>query len=244
MNEYYVRQVATQEKEIETIKERTISLKLSDADCERIARKAGLGGITVSQLLQNFIGDLVDGTYSNGSDERYRAEQWYERCWFSWVNEDSLLHYLLDWGHDVDDFLTVYDELKNFEANPLEYSEEVEELEEGEKLWFEEEYQDYIGEYLEKNKEEQKEVDLEKEIDLCREWLKDLEQLKGNYHDNKYYESLNYFEDQFEKGTDPTKLMNGMEEIFRIPMINDKQYNQKYQEVIELYRKISDSRKF
>lgn len=243
MNEYYARQVATQEKEIETIKERLISLKLSDADCERIARKAGLGGITVSQLLQNFIGDLVDGTYSNGSDERDMADQWYERCWFSWVNEDSLLHYLLYWDYDVEDFLTVYDEVKNFETNPSEYSEEVEELQEGENLWFQEEYQDYIDKYLEKNKENKK-FELEKEIELCRKWLKDLEKLKGNYHDDKYYESLNYFKEQFEKGIDLVKLMNGMEEIFRIPMINDEEYNEKNPEVIQLYRKISDSRKF
>jgi hypothetical protein len=71
-----------QEKEIGTIKERTITLKLSDADCERIAKKAGEHGLTVGMLLENFIGDLIDGTYSNGSDERDRAEQWFERCWF------------------------------------------------------------------------------------------------------------------------------------------------------------------
>lgn len=80
-----------QKKEIETIKERTIKLNLSDADCERIAEKAGKHGITVSTLLENFIGDLVDGTYSNGSDERYRAEQWFERCWFEIFLKKQLL---------------------------------------------------------------------------------------------------------------------------------------------------------
>ena len=59
-----------QEKEIQTIKERTITLKLSDADVERISNKAERHGLTVSELLENFIGDLVGGTYSNGSDER------------------------------------------------------------------------------------------------------------------------------------------------------------------------------
>jgi len=33
-----------QEKEIKTIKNRSITIKLSDADCERISKKAGLGG--------------------------------------------------------------------------------------------------------------------------------------------------------------------------------------------------------
>ena len=78
-----------QQKEIKTIKERSITLKLSDADCERIAVKAGKHGLTVGVLLQNFIGDLVDGTYSNGSDERAMAERWLERCWFGMFPEET-----------------------------------------------------------------------------------------------------------------------------------------------------------
>ena len=63
-------------KEIETVKERTLVLKLSDADCDRILQKAASHGMTVSGLLESFIGDLVDGTFTNGSDERYLAEDW------------------------------------------------------------------------------------------------------------------------------------------------------------------------
>lgn len=177
MNEYYKKQAERQKQEIETIRERTITLKLSDADCERISRKAGLGGQTVGELLENFIGDLVDGTYSNGSDERDRAEHWYERCWFSWMNDDTLLHHLLEYGHDVDDFLTVYDELKYFETNPQAFADEIAELEDGEKLWFQEEYQSYIDEFLEAHKDVK--LEIEKEVEQCRKWLKEMQNLKG-----------------------------------------------------------------
>ena len=44
-----------QEKEIATIKERTIYLNLSDADCKRISTYAAKANITVSQLLESFI---------------------------------------------------------------------------------------------------------------------------------------------------------------------------------------------
>ena len=44
-------------KEIETIKERILVLKLSDADCDRILQKAASHGMTVSGLLESFIGD-------------------------------------------------------------------------------------------------------------------------------------------------------------------------------------------
>lgn len=72
-----------QQEEIETIRSRTIEVKLSDADVKRISEKAAAHGLTVGELIENFIGDLVCGTYSNGSDERMYAEQWFERCWLS-----------------------------------------------------------------------------------------------------------------------------------------------------------------
>lgn len=85
----------SQKEEIKTIKERNIVLNLSDKDCERVSRKAAAVGLTVSELLENFIGDLVAGTYSNGSDERAIANEWFERCWFSLEPDKSFLRYLI-----------------------------------------------------------------------------------------------------------------------------------------------------
>lgn len=78
-----------QREEIETIRERTITLNLSEADMERIRKKAGDAGLTVSELLENFVGDLIDGTYSNGSDERMYAQRWFDRCWFAMSSDDK-----------------------------------------------------------------------------------------------------------------------------------------------------------
>lgn len=83
-----------QKKEIETIRERKITVKLSDADCDRLARKCGEHGLTIGELIENFVGDLVGGTYSNGSDERDYADQWFERCWFGMFPEPTLLNHL------------------------------------------------------------------------------------------------------------------------------------------------------
>ena len=66
-----------QQKEIETIRERKITVKLSDADCDRLARKCGEHGLTIGELIENFVGDLVGGTYSNGSDIVYVLIRWY-----------------------------------------------------------------------------------------------------------------------------------------------------------------------
>jgi len=166
-----------QAKEIGTIKERTISIKLSDADCERISNIVGKHGITVSQLFENFIGDLVSGTYSNGSDERYMAEQWFNRCWFGIFPEETLLKYLLEYGINVEDFLDTYEEFENFKSNPQEYVDELEEAKENgeEMLYFEEEYHDYTDEFF----DDHKDVDMEKEIELCKKWLADFKSMKG-----------------------------------------------------------------
>ena len=64
-----------QQKEIKTIRERNITVKLSNADCEKLIKKCGKFGLTPGELIENFISDLIDGTYSNGSDERYLINQ-------------------------------------------------------------------------------------------------------------------------------------------------------------------------
>jgi len=132
-----------QKEEIKTICRRPLVIRLSDADVERLAEKAAWGGLTVAELLQNFIGDLVDGTYSNGSDERMYAQEWYERCWFGspYADEGSLLQYLarndnlyrffelresLDWAENdlQDDDLTL-EEKEEIRQNIKDWQEEL-----------------------------------------------------------------------------------------------------------------------
>lgn len=169
-----------QQKEIETIKKRTITLELSDADCLRISKKAGSAGLTVGQLLASFIGDLVGGTYSNGSDERMNADNWFERCWFSWMADKTLLKYMLDWDLNIDDLLTLWDEIQYYKENPEEYAEELEFAKsEGDNfIWCEQEFNDLIKEFLEQQEEPEK-IDLNKEIENCRQWLQALKEFQG-----------------------------------------------------------------
>ena len=87
-----------QQTEIETIRERTITVNLSDADCDRLTRICGEHALTIGELIENFVGDLVGGTYTNGSTEREFAKQWFERCWFGMFPETTFLGYLIDEG--------------------------------------------------------------------------------------------------------------------------------------------------
>lgn len=195
-----------QQKEIATIKERNITVKLSDADCDRLARKCGEHGLTIGELIENFVGDLVGGTYSNGSDERDYAEQWFERCWFGMFPEPTLLHHLLECGYEPQHFL---DALNNIEIAKEDIKRTQKDIAEPTDEWkniYRETYgnkivhaysslEDFIEqekECLESYKDDLREwtaerdamledysskANLEEEIELIKKWVKEREDL-------------------------------------------------------------------
>ena len=98
-------------------RERKITVKLSDADCDRLARKCGEHGLTIGELIENFVGDLVGGTYSNGSDERDYADQWFERCWFGMFPEPTLLNHLLNLGYEPEHYLDMLENVETIKSD-------------------------------------------------------------------------------------------------------------------------------
>jgi hypothetical protein len=124
-----------QEHEISTIKEKELKINLSDADMLRLWKKAGSVGMTAGELLASFIGDLVDGTYSNGSDERMYAQQWFERCGFGMFPEKTFLRYLIEWNElesvlsDEKNILQMKADLAELETRPDKNSDQQEEIE-------------------------------------------------------------------------------------------------------------------
>lgn len=114
--------MGNREKEVETIKERNLIINLSNEDCRRLINKAAEHGLTAAELIEIFIGDLVNGTYSNGSDERRAANEWLERCGYSMTAEQTFKRYLLLMG----ELETCLENLFNMQ----EYKEALEELEE------------------------------------------------------------------------------------------------------------------
>lgn len=82
--------------------------------------------MTVSKLLENFIADLIDGTFSNGSDERDLAKQWFNRCWFGMFPEKTFLNFLLeDLFVDLFDFLELPEKIDYTEERIVELEEEL-----------------------------------------------------------------------------------------------------------------------
>lgn len=173
-----------QQKEIETIAERTLTLKLSDADVKRICEKAGGVGLSVSELFESFVGDLVGGTYSNGSDERMYAQQWFERCGFGMFPDYTFLHYLIEWG-GLDDVMELWEDIQEGKKE-IAYLEEHPEVTEPNEIaglqedidYWQEQLDDYFKEYKQADKEKESGT-LEEEIQKILKWQAEYKNFLG-----------------------------------------------------------------
>jgi len=125
-----------QNAEIATIRDRDIKISLSDADVRRLWEMAAKAGLTAGKLLASFVGDLVGGTYTNGSDERMCARNWFERCGFSWLASKTLLRYLVEFG-ELDAFVDAWrlKEAAGEELADCKAQAEIEELERDTRLY-------------------------------------------------------------------------------------------------------------
>lgn len=94
---------------------RKVILNLTDEDTDALCQWVGAVGLTVPQLLENFIVDLINGRSSNGSDEHMYANKWFERCWFGYRGCLAFLGYLLE-NNLFDDMWMNLDELNYLES--------------------------------------------------------------------------------------------------------------------------------
>jgi hypothetical protein len=168
--------VEQQKKEIATIRERNITVKLSDADCERLVRKCGEHNITVGELIENFVGDLIGGTHSNGSDERMYAKQWFERCWFGMFPDETLLNHLLCRGYDPEDYLDTLDNIETAMKEKEYLAEHPEEADE-EAQYLDDDIADWQEELKDMREDwkPEKDPNMEEELELIKKWVKERE---------------------------------------------------------------------
>lgn len=155
------------EEDIKTIRKRQLEIKLSDADTLRLIEKAAGVGLTVSELLENFIADLVCGIFSNGSDERMYANAWFNRCGFGMFQKNTLLHHLLKDEMDIKDFVDTYEDLRG---------QMVEDgMEPGDTIWSEDDLEYYLYGWKPEGK-----PDMNKELETIRAYLNEVSTLNAN----------------------------------------------------------------
>lgn len=166
------------EKEIRTIKQRTIRLNLSDTDCEKISKYAGKVNMTVGELLERFVEDMVDGTMATGKRNVELANKWYNRS-VALFPRNTILRYLLNTEQDVDYFLTMFKEQNLYNVNQEKYNKDLSNrnISPTNSLWFQEEYRNFIKEF---SKGYKGLPDIHSEVELCKKWLTEYESLMGN----------------------------------------------------------------
>lgn len=113
--------------EKDMIKPRGFILKLTDEECEDLSIKAGSVGLTVGELLQNFISDLTGGERANGSDERSYANSWFQRSIVVLETGYSFLQYLLEafGGGTPENYLEILDDMEASKRSIDEIKEKI-----------------------------------------------------------------------------------------------------------------------
>ena len=162
-----------QREEIETIKPRTIMIPLSDADCSLLMDICGEYGLTVGELFAAFAGDLICGTYTNGSDERMLANKWFDRCCFDYRSGNSLLRHLLSHWFKPEVFFdmigslsSAYEELEFLRSHPEECELNDIPYTEGFIYRWQEDFHEYIRGW-----EPEGDSDLFEEVQNIAEWI-------------------------------------------------------------------------
>lgn len=160
---------------MEDAKKRTIAVNLTDEECDALARKCGAIRLTVGELIESFINDLVDGSRSNGSDEREYADQWFERCF---LEEQTLLNHLLCYGYEPEDYLELLDNIETAQEektylreHPEEAGEEAQYIDDDIVCW-EDELKDLRADW-----KPDYEPKMDEEIEIIRKWVREKEDL-------------------------------------------------------------------
>lgn len=150
--------------------QRNIVLRLPNEDVENLCAKAARAGLTVSQLLENFVYDLVHSDRANGSDERMYANQWFDRCGFSFSFSQTFLLYLIEWG-EADTAIEMWEELEDYKDQG-----ELDEYEKQDAAALTEALEKMFRDYQEDNKEPA-DLTLESGMEKVLKWDKERKKL-------------------------------------------------------------------
>ena len=157
-------------RDFELSQQRTITIRLPDDDIDALCRKAGGVDLTVGELLENFISDLVGGSRTNGSDERMLAHQWFDRCWFSICHKMTFLSYLIDYDL-VDAAMDYWTDLEGYREQ-----DDLDEYDKEDMAYYTEELNTLFKEYK-KYYPQSSELSVEMAMEKVVKWSREREEL-------------------------------------------------------------------
>lgn len=158
---------------------RMITLDILDDDAKKVFNLAAGHGLTVAELIENFVGDLVCGNRRNGSDECDCAKQWFNRCWFGMFPEYTFIHYLIDWW-EIENFIDDLEFMDDMEMGDKDAESDEE------KADYQLDYDsakvnivDYYNEYIQNCPKDEKPQSYDDAINAIRKYKEDLSAWMG-----------------------------------------------------------------
>lgn len=154
--------------------ERTLNINIAENDARYLFDLAAEHGISMAELIENFLNDLSGGNRRNGSDESRLAKNWFDRCWFGMFPEETFVHYLLE-RSEMDEFM-----------DELEYFEDLKEIlretdDEGEKAGYQmdceqskNELENYYQKYLKRYSKHEKTQSFDDSLRMVRKYRQKL----------------------------------------------------------------------
>lgn len=140
-----------QQKEIETIRERKITVKLSDADCDRLARKCGEHYLDMLENVETIKSD-IEITKQNIAEP---SDEWKDIVYHKY-NDDRTSYECVPCYNSVDEYIA--SEKEDLESYKADLEEALEELKDMRADW-----------------KPEKEPNMDEEIELIKKWVKERE---------------------------------------------------------------------
>lgn len=109
---------------------RNATLELTDEEVQQLTEIAARSNMTAGELLSAFVHDLCRSEWSNGSDERDRAEDWYDRARVGFPCDQSLAGSLVtdDGLGAIESLVDALDSQQMYREDPKAWKEELEEV--------------------------------------------------------------------------------------------------------------------
>lgn len=166
-------------------KEIIVKMRMSRQELDDIMVKCGIAGITLGELLENYIDDLVG--QGNGADESDLAGLYFERRWS--CPENTLLQHLLLQGYDPNDYISFTDCIAGAESlkkdailHPGKYdAEKISCIDNDIGCWASELLDMQAGWCP------GREVNIAKEIEVIKKWLAECEELQEHMSTGEKY---------------------------------------------------------
>ena len=164
---------------VQSEKERQIAINLSESDCNYLIYLCGEVGISIGDLIETFLCDLISNEKAQGSDESKLVRDWFDKCDFSRLPNNYLLSHLIETEYNPKEYVEYLELIEECEQDKEYFQSHPDEIDEEERELVEADIESW-NEKLNEMKDgwhPGRITDMDKEHEIISEWIKNKENL-------------------------------------------------------------------